>query len=284
VKVCAFCGRNASEAPLTKEHIFSRGLAPRVLPATTEPVARFGTASITAVEPDLLGGARGLVTTHSKHERPASPAPFEEQVKVVCGECNSGWMSRIDASAQELLAELVDLSPTRLVYRARATLAAWAWLKVVMCQYFFPEEKRGADADLRGRFWKDNRRASTPRLPPSSEAWLVKMSDERAHGAWAYSAPVSARREDLMDVVSGVVPLPMPRGFVGMLGVERVVLVAAGRSAPHGLPTSVQKFGSLPGCVRVWPTSPRVRAFEWPPFDQSTLEMVESTWRAVGPR
>lgn len=278
-RACAFCGRTAPEIKLTKEHVLSQGLRRALKAADTEAVVRYGTfgareaiqrdAAGFSIRPDIL----------RQVERAAAPNIFDETVRVVCADCNSGWMSTIDAVAQPLLIAMAAPEPYRLPYGKRAVVAAWALLKIIMCQYFFPPTQQGADTALRKRFWSKNEGRSTPWLPADATVWGVSLDDLRAHGTWAYGAHVRTRAEEYSDVVGGRQPWPAPDSFGGILGLEHLVFVGVGQSTPHALPTGVQQlFSQLPGTMQLWPASPQSPALLWPPADTCTLERLEAAW------
>ncbi|CAM4299790.1 hypothetical protein KIPE111705_46905 [Kibdelosporangium persicum] len=77
--------------------------------------------------------------------------PFSHKLKIVCANCNNGWMSRLEQDAKPLLVHLFRAHGRLIPIEedAQITLARWAYKTAVVCAYSdknqvdaFPEEHR----------------------------------------------------------------------------------------------------------------------------------------------
>lgn len=129
---CIFCGNR----PLTKEHIFPRWLA-KIL-----------TAEVVGSHVSSIRTQRSVAGGSSVQEWPAADvASFV--ARVVCGECNSGWMSEMEAQAQSVLETMVRGEKTTLMPVNQLDLAAWTTLKSYIVEYALGDEIVAADVDRR---------------------------------------------------------------------------------------------------------------------------------------
>jgi hypothetical protein len=102
---CVFCG---GPPPLTREH---------VLPVWLQEY-------VGGDEPGHFRGTWANFLGMPMDERRASPN--SHTLGTVCGECNNGWMSRLESGFKELLPRLErDLNPRRFTKAERAVLAKW---------------------------------------------------------------------------------------------------------------------------------------------------------------
>jgi hypothetical protein len=70
--------------------------------------------------------------------------PLSSQVKVVCGECNSGWLNRIQESAKPLLLPLFEGAAHSIDARAQAKIATWIAMATMTGEFMSQEERRVA--------------------------------------------------------------------------------------------------------------------------------------------
>ncbi|MFD8472057.1 hypothetical protein ACFV2E_08370 [Streptomyces globisporus] len=116
-KVCVFCGGT----PLTKEHVLPRWLKVALDPS----VRRFRYIRLSD------GGFQ-------RHDAP----PLNDQVKVVCSGCNSGWMNQLEEGVRHFLPALIQGKPCVLDARSQRALAAWTLKTLLMFQYTHRPEVR----------------------------------------------------------------------------------------------------------------------------------------------
>lgn len=60
---------------------------------------------------------------------------LETTVRIVCGDCNGGWMSEIEAKALPYVAPMIKGEQIRLDRDAQNAIATWAALKAVVARY-----------------------------------------------------------------------------------------------------------------------------------------------------
>jgi hypothetical protein len=74
--------------------------------------------------------------------------PLSSQVKVVCGDCNSGWLNRIQEAARPLLLPLFEGSSHTINAVAQAKVSTWIAMATMTGEYMSQDERRVAAAIL----------------------------------------------------------------------------------------------------------------------------------------
>jgi hypothetical protein len=118
-RTCVFCGGT----PLTREHVLPRWLR--------------------AAFPDADGRAvhvRESLT--NQHVREGSL--LDATAKIVCGDCNSGWMNDLEAEVRDFLPRMIRGRPIMLGAKRQAALAIWCVKTVMMLQTTHPKEDQQA--------------------------------------------------------------------------------------------------------------------------------------------
>lgn len=122
-KTCIFCGPNCGR--LTKEDVWPTWLG--------QYVPKNGTsysASSTVVHDDRPADVdRRNINGDSKSRR----------VKLVCADCNNGWMSRLQERAKPVVLPLAIGRSTSIGVDAQGTLAAWCAMSVMTSDHFYPD-------------------------------------------------------------------------------------------------------------------------------------------------
>ncbi|NYV74549.1 hypothetical protein [Streptomyces sp. UH6] len=116
-KGCVFCGGT----PLTKEHVL-----PRWLKVALDPTVR--RHRYIALSGDVT----------RQHVAP----PLNEQVKVVCSGCNSGWMNQLEEDVRSFLPDLIRGKPHDLDLEAQKALGSWSLKTMLMYLQTHPAEAR----------------------------------------------------------------------------------------------------------------------------------------------
>ncbi|WP_413757214.1 hypothetical protein [Streptomyces sp. MMBL 11-3] len=116
-KVCVFCGGT----PLTKEHVL-----PRWLKVALDPAVR---------RHRYVRVSSGTIQQHDS-------TPLDAQVKIVCPECNSGWMNQLEEDVRRFLPDLIQGNPRTLDMEAQRALVSWSVKTMLMLQYTHPAEAR----------------------------------------------------------------------------------------------------------------------------------------------
>lgn len=219
-KVCVFCGGT----PLTKEHVL-----PRWLKVAFDPTVRrhrYIRLSVDAVR---------------HHDAP----PLNEQVKVVCSDCNSGWMNQLEENVRYFLPGLIRGNLCTLDAEAQRALAAWSLKTMLMFQHTHPADARGVIPAGDFTSFHETREPTRSMLgrlgfmnyPPDDAVPLV---DTQCQG---YSA----------DGVRGTAWITTLKIGCMVVQIIRAPDVAAGkRLAP---------FDFLPSLRPIWPTNELI---EWP--------------------
>ena len=108
--LCVFCGARAD----SREHVWPRWLS-RLL-------AQYNPGGLFTIE-NTLRPDRG----------PFSSAGMDLKLRRVCGACNNGWMSDLEAAAQPVLAPMIEGWPTTLSADQQEIAAAWAMKTALVC-------------------------------------------------------------------------------------------------------------------------------------------------------
>lgn len=107
-RACIFCGGR----PVTKEHLWPAWMA-REFPSLDEIAGHYSNLAD--------GDYREWVAR-----------AFSRTVSAVCGDCNSGWMSDIEAKAKPLLTSLFTGRSLKLGPQRQTSLATWVMLKALV--------------------------------------------------------------------------------------------------------------------------------------------------------
>jgi hypothetical protein len=115
---CIFCGGR----PLSKEHIWGQWVLEHV-PRTTNKY-NFG---------KIVVGKNPKDTTEDSRVRTGDP--LNANVRVVCANCNSGWMSQIQERAKPHLIPLFKGQSVWLDMSAQAAIATWAIMATITSEH-----------------------------------------------------------------------------------------------------------------------------------------------------
>lgn len=112
------------------------------------------------------GNRRGLSVTGQAVTRRITSANLIVR-RVVCGTCNSGWMSRLQTSAKPLLERMILGSSITVRTHAQLVIIAWATM-TAMVMDFSPLPMPGPmySQDERSRFYRDRQ------IPAGTTVWL----------------------------------------------------------------------------------------------------------------
>lgn len=146
---CVYCGR----FDVTKQHVWPDWLVsvlPRDESSNSQQLIDISspTAGLTVIRPQVVI-RRG--------------DPGARKIRNVCGQCNSGWMSRLESAAKPLLTELILGRQVTLDTNAQCALAAWVTMFCITAEY--------TDRDHRGIPAADRAALMTSSRPP--ESWRI---------------------------------------------------------------------------------------------------------------
>jgi hypothetical protein len=115
---CIFCGSTGS---MSKEHIFPHWMHPYLPKSGRENHTR---------KNEILrrSGPDTEIITRSGE-------PFSGALRIVCRDCNNGWMSKLQEEAKPIILPLILGEPSRLNRRGQELLAAWVTMFVFVSEY-----------------------------------------------------------------------------------------------------------------------------------------------------
>jgi hypothetical protein len=242
-KACVFCG--CVDRKITGEHIF----AAWVDKCFPEAAAVRGTSFITA-----RNGAR----------KEYQSLPFEQKVRVVCDDCNNGWMSALEIAVAPVLGPMVVSGQwTRLTPAIQRTLATWATKTAFILQYLHPAERTIPDSEYR-QFHRAQgpvarsivflaHRAS---MVDHTGMPLIVTASHQEIDIVAYDETVT--KDDVFDAVA-----KGSRVYRVTFGIGHVVFVIFGHTFPKSM--NLQVSPDLARIIRCcWPIQRRTA---WPPPD-----------------
>ncbi len=124
--ICAFCG---SKDSLTQEHVWADWLKEHL------PHLRRGRSNhaISGWRSDPERGTRYQPTMKGRLRHGRSP-PMSV-LKVVCGLCNNGWMSRLQRRARPVLLPFLAGEWPKLSAQGQRTLASWATMAAMVIEF-----------------------------------------------------------------------------------------------------------------------------------------------------
>ena len=206
--VCAFCERQ----PLTEEHLFPDWLR-TVIPRKGTPKYGVQFTEIDRVTPEEL------VT--NEEFRKFQGHMGNKTFKVVCADCNNGWMSQIEEDAKQILTALIVGEPIVLGAKEQRILIKWAILKSIIGEYIAKIEDRAIRATERHRFFEQQW--------PTAE-WKVWIARNNAPG-WHFRF---LRDGIFTGNKSRQVPVnPLKNTVYSILAVENLLVYTAYSSLPN---------------------------------------------------
>ena len=228
---CVFCG---SLDRLTREHVVPDWLRDSGLPTgpsrqTTGPLNR------------------------SPHELGEAPA-FSAKVRDVCGKCNNGWMSALDATAKGALMPLLLGAPGRLSSSAHAGIAAWTQKIILVAMLVSSKEQRANGYGVPPTEYRELYTRQLDKAPLThSQIWIGRHRGTAS--ATACATPFVIR-------VDGLPGPELPHGYVMTVTVGQVLLqgVRFTSAAFDIVLRDMRNFG------RIWPTDGADVA--WPVGDE----------------
>jgi hypothetical protein len=247
MRKCAFCNR---EAELTREHIWSDWIG-RSFPKNRRYLMS-------------THDAKGDVKTWEKSE-------LNEKTRIVCSDCNNGWMSRLENSAKPLLENMILRgSPLSIFPTGSYTVACFAFKNAVITDQMSKDRALFYSESERKAFKEDLA------LPKDFHVWLATYPRHRGLFDGYYSeAPAQERDRFRLHVLT--------------YGAGYLVLQAVGfkwisrnqrrhRQAPNLVQGPTFQSVSAP----LWPSNGR--SVMWPPendlVDKTTTRYLDR-WRRV---
>lgn len=162
---CIFCEGGAVPGnPMTGEHLWSdwmdrANLLPRVSREYIEIASNY----------------RRHTGEKTVAQRYREGSPHYKKIKVVCKQCNSGWMNQIEVAAQPVLTPLIKGTKAVLNRNARKILAEWVVLKMLVAEHSEQQGYVSAPIFLqsdRAAFKRDRT------VPPGVRIYLAKHTGD----------------------------------------------------------------------------------------------------------
>ena len=108
--------------------------------------------------------------------------PLSSQVPVVCGPCNSGWMSQIQNQAKPFLIPLFEGKDCALGPEARTAVSAWIAMATMTSEHVSRDTKQIAISQAE-RDWLMEKRT-----PPSGwRIWIRRHRKQEWPGQWVHA-------------------------------------------------------------------------------------------------
>ncbi len=161
-KACIFCGETKN---LSGEHIFADWMSPYLPPSpegTLHVVEYINHDDVGRIGERLL--ERGRLQQAGDHRA--------RKIKVVCGTCNNGWMSRLQELARPYLEPRLQARWAFMPVAGQKAVACWAAMFSMVFEASQPETASFSQAQ-RSEFW------SSEGLEPPQDllVWLGRMQN-----------------------------------------------------------------------------------------------------------
>jgi hypothetical protein len=154
VKSCIFCG----EAKLTKEHVFPNWLR-EFVPRTQQKTRHLTNFNIRDTQNCLQHTRNSL----GKLNRPGDMG--SQRLRVVCGKCNNGWMSRLQAETKPIMVPLITNNWWEIDSKSQLAIASWAAMFTMVLEF----------ADIRTAAISQETRHTFAKNPLSLDKWIVSF-------------------------------------------------------------------------------------------------------------
>lgn len=231
-KGCVFCG--ATNRKITKQHVWGNWLR-KVLDVGDEKIEY----------------RRGVVDRTGEHTHADTweTIPLDLQVRIVCDQCNQGWMEDLEYAVRPILTPLLQNESRELDADEQHTLVKWATLTVLMAQYAHPLEKRAIPPEQYRRFYGSGAIA----LPLGAQTWLGRYDGSDQWPTSYYHVAAHFSR--------GGPPPDFPNAYFVAFSVGYVAFFYIGHNIKDG-PVYDPGDAIRPYLVPIWPITGRAR---WPP-------------------
>ncbi len=240
---CIFCGARAN----SREDVWPRWILQRFRPPVSGVFGHVG------------GDAYG------------DPGRSTVRLRCVCGDCNTGWMSRLEEECIPVLSSMAQDVAMPLDMEQRALVAAWAVKTAMVWEFFAPVDT--------APYYLGSERAAMRvdrTIPDNTDVWLARYGGEPM---------LFSRCAEATDDVTCPGGDPGLRGWkteivFGRLAIQVLSLRSAVIEARLEAPP-------LPGpwdhcCVAIW--RPQGRTCDWPPKLSLDQDVPFPTFASRWPR
>jgi hypothetical protein len=194
-------------------------------------------------------------TTGERFERIRQGSANTKRIKVVCRECNNGWMSVLESEAKPFLKPLILGQPSLLGLSARKTLSEWFVLKALVAEHNAVKSSAADpifEQEARDRF-KSHRE-----IPFGCRIWLCM------HNGLKWSCAYSGHSAGILP--SGESPMPSPRRpnvYAATFGLGALLGYVFATTSSE-LNDRIKFNGFVPPLRILWPVADA--DIRWPPL------------------
>jgi hypothetical protein len=178
--------------------------------------------------------------------------PLRANVRVVCEDCNNGWLGQIQEQTKPILISLLQGKTTTLGPPAQAQLAQWCTM-ATMTGEFIDRDPLGQGITLAERqlLWKQSA------IPPNWRIWVARYQRYKWKGQWIHFTLPIFGSEDSSSLQPGDPAAPNTQTTTFVVGELYVHVMSS-----TGYPDLPAKW--------IWPTSRLARParenfIAWPP-------------------
>lgn len=175
--------------------------------------------------------------------------PYKQRIRDVCGQCNSGWMSRLEMTAARVLTPFIVGASGLIDGSDLGSIAAWVQKTCLTAMYVSTAEDRAAGYGLPASEYHELYRIRDKRQPlPRSQFWM---------GQFVGIMGWSVRATPLVVAIDGLPEPVLPHGYLMTIVLGQLLLQGVRMTAPG----SKLKAGAKEGMPRIWPN---VASARWP--------------------
>lgn len=194
-----------------------------------------------------------------------SSKPFTTTVRMVCANCNNGWLSQLEATARPVIAPLIRGESRRLPFDDQAVIAAWTCKTALVSLLMSSDEARlngyGVPPGEYAALYAQRDRMQPL---PFSQYWIGSYAGERrASSIWVTPFVV--------EVVGAESPREVPSGYATTLTLGKLLVQGVRFTQPV---LHVELTTSEWGFLDIWPPTD---TFPWPVggvADDATLDRM----------
>jgi hypothetical protein len=139
--------------------------------------------------------------------------PLSSQVKVVCGDCNSGWLNRIQQVARPLLLPLFEGAEHKMDADAQAKIATWITMATMTGEFLSRDPKRIAVNQVDRTWLKAQSKA-----PSNWCVWIGRYQWQRSMPQWTHLSSHVLNTDTLPDALNGEIDRPNTQTTTFCLG------------------------------------------------------------------
>jgi hypothetical protein len=183
---------------------------------------------------------------------------LDSQVRIVCAECNSGWMGGIQESAKPYLIPLFDGEACDFHERAQHVVSAWTAMATMTSEHLSMDKKRIAIPQS-DRDWMMNRQCA----PQSWGIWIGRYERQSWPTQWVKATFPIADVDNIADIKPDQIPDANLQTTSFTIGQLFVFVMSCQFPEIAGLWDWRTAPTALTRLKRIWPIS--TKEIRWPP-------------------